>query len=38
MSIALCESRITTDPILQAIQEQAFLAAKEVTYLLSEGT
>lgn len=34
--ISLCESCLVTDNILQTIQQQALLAAKEVTYLLSQ--
>jgi len=36
--ISLCESRIQKEPMLQDIQEKALLAAKEVTYLLSQET
>jgi hypothetical protein len=38
MLIALCESRIEVDPLLQAMREQALSAAKEVTNLLSQET
>lgn len=37
MSVALLESRISTDPILRNIQEKALLAVKEVTDLLAQG-
>lgn len=36
MLVTLCESRIEVDPILKAMREKAILAAKEVTYLLSQ--
>ncbi len=38
MLISLCESRIEGDPMLQAIREQALLAATEVTDILSQTT
>jgi hypothetical protein len=36
--IALCESRIRTEPMLQSIEQKALLAAKEVTHLLSQNS
>jgi hypothetical protein len=37
MSIASLQSCISTDPILQDIQEKALLAVNDVTALLSQG-
>jgi Protein of unknown function (DUF4435) len=36
MLILLCKSRIHKEPMLQSIEQKALLAAKEVTYLLSQ--